>query len=187
MKNILFSFFLVAFATVANAGTTVVNPGSDSGGFHAVLSMINSEIKGDFIQAGNPVIAGQHLDKENVLTIWSTEWPGNPETPRVDFSEETIVGLQVYETVLCSREFITMNDMKGKHIKIATWGDSPAVEKFIDNIHEKLGGFHFSGKKIWCAWTKYCVCRFRWKHWLETCSFCTIKKRGVQYGSAPGP
>ncbi len=142
MKNILFSFFLVAFATVANAGTTVVNPGSDSGGFHAVLSMINSEIKGDFVQAGNPVVAGQHLDKENVLTIWSTEWPGNPETPRVDFSEETIVGLQVYETVLCSREFITMKDMKGKHVKIATWGDSPAVEKFIDNMAKDLGA-HF--------------------------------------------
>ena len=67
MKNILFSFFLIVSASVANAGTTVVNPGSDSGGFHAVLSFISKQIDGDFVQAGNPVVAGSHFDKENVL------------------------------------------------------------------------------------------------------------------------
>jgi len=138
MKNILFSFFLIVSASVANAGTTVVNPGSDSGGFHAVLSFISKQIDGDFVQAGNPVVAGSHFDKENVLTIWSTEWPGNSETPRVEFNEETIVGLQVYETILCSREFLSMKDMKGQSIKIATWGESPAVSKFMSNMAADL-------------------------------------------------
>ena len=41
MKNILIPFAIAAFfVTSATADTTIVNTGSDSGGFKAVLSMI---------------------------------------------------------------------------------------------------------------------------------------------------
>ena len=143
MKNILLSFiFTISTFASAYAGTTVVNTGSDGGGFHTAITFINKQIQGDFVQAGNPVIAGSHFEKGNVVTMWSTEWPANSETPRVTMDENTIIGLQVYETVLCSREFSSMDDMKGKHIKIATWGDSPAVEKFINNMAKELDA-HF--------------------------------------------
>lgn len=142
MKNMLFSFAIAAsFVTSAFAHGTanIVNTGSDSGGFNAVLSMIADEIDNDFVQAGNPVVASSYFDRGNVLTMWSTEWPGNSEMPQVDLNEDTIVALQVYETILCSREFSSMEEMKGKHINIATWGDSPAVSKFISNMGEDLG------------------------------------------------
>lgn len=140
MKNIVLSFILFfSTATASIAGTTVVNTGSDSGGFHAALSFINDRIQGEYVQAGNPMVAGSYFDKDNIVTMWSTEWPGNEETPRVRMDEDTIIGLQVYETVLCSREFSSMDEMKGKDIKIATWGDSPAVEKFINQMSADLG------------------------------------------------
>ena len=139
MKSILFSVLLV-MSTMASAfaGTTVVNTGSDSGGFHAILSFINDRVKGEYVQAGNPVVAGSYFNKNNVITMWSTEWPGNSEMPSVTINEDTIVGLQVYETILCSREFSSMNDMKGKDIKIATWGESPAVTKFLKGMAKDL-------------------------------------------------
>ena len=139
MKSILFSV-LLAMSTIASAfaGTTVVNTGSDSGGFHAVLSFINDSIQGEYVQAGNPVVAGSYFDKGDVITMWSTEWPGNPEMPSVIINEDTIVGLQVYETILCSRKFSSINEMRGKNIKIATWGESPAVNKFIKSMAKDL-------------------------------------------------
>lgn len=139
MKSILFSV-LLAMSSVgaAFAGTTVVNTGSDSGGFHAVLSFINDSVQGEYVQAGNPVVANSYFSKDNVITMWSTEWPGNSDIPSVTINEDTIVGLQVYETILCSREFSSMNDMKGKNIKIATWGESPAVDKFLKGVAKDL-------------------------------------------------
>ncbi len=139
MKSILFSVLLV-MSTMASAfaGTTVVNTGSDSGGFHTILSFINDRVRGEYIQAGNPVVAGSYFDKNNIITMWSTEWPGNSEMPSVTINEDTIVGLQVYETILCSREFSSMDDMKGKDIKIATWGESPAVTKFLKGMAKDL-------------------------------------------------
>lgn len=139
MKSILFSV-LLTMSSIASAfaGTTVVNTGSDSGGFHAALSFINERVQGEYVQAGNPVVAGSYFNKDNVITMWSTEWPGNSEMPSVKIDGDTIVGLQVYETILCSREFSSMNDMKGKQIKIATWGESPAVNKFIKGMADDL-------------------------------------------------
>lgn len=140
MKNIILSLaFLASLTTTSFASTTIVNTGSDSGGFKAVLSMIAEEIDNDFIEAGNPIVASSYFDLGNVITMWSTEWPGNSEMPRVDLNENTIVALQVYETILCSREFSSMEEMRGKDIKVATWGESPAVSKFIDNLAVDLG------------------------------------------------
>ena len=122
----------------AFAGTTIVNTGSDSGGFKAVLSMIGDQVENNFVEAGNPIVASSYFDLNNVITMWSTEWPGNSEIPKVELNEDTIIALQVYETILCSREFSSIDEMKGNSIKIATWGDSPAVSRFIDNLASDL-------------------------------------------------
>jgi hypothetical protein len=87
-----------------------------------------------FIQANNPIIAETHFDKGNVLTMWSTEWPGDESMPSVTIDANTIVAVTAYETILCSRTFNSLSDMSGKTIKIATWGKSPAVSKFIENL-----------------------------------------------------
>lgn len=139
MKNVLLSFAAAAAFTVsAHAQTTIVNTGSDSGGFNAVLTMIGENIEHSYVQAGNPVVASTFFDRNNVLTMWSTEWPGNSEIPSVELNAETIVGLQVYETILCSREFDSMDAMRNQNIKVATWGDSPAVAKFMTALGESL-------------------------------------------------
>lgn len=139
MKNVLLSLATaVAFTVSAHAETTIVNTGSDSGGFNAVLSMIGENVEHDYVQAGNPVVASTYFDRKNVLTMWSTEWPGNSEMPDVELSADTIVGLQVYETILCSRKYTSMDEMRGQDIKIATWGDSLPVSKFIANLATDL-------------------------------------------------
>lgn len=139
MKNVFLSLATaVAFTVSAHAETTIVNTGSDSGGFNAVLSMIGENVEHDYVQAGNPVVASTYFDRKNVLTMWSTEWPGNSEMPDVELSADTIVGLQVYETILCSRKYTSMDEMRGQDIKIATWGDSLPVSKFIANLATDL-------------------------------------------------
>ena len=136
IKNIMIATAFVASA--ASAETTVVNTGSDSGGFNAVMSMVAEELGTNVVQAGNPVIASSYFDKGDIVTMWSTEWPGNPDMPSVTLDEDTIVALQVYETILCSREFNSLADMVGTNIKVATWGESPAVTKFINNLASDL-------------------------------------------------
>lgn len=119
---------------VAHDVTTVVNTGSDSGGFMSVLSMIGEKINHNFVQAGNPVIADTHFKNNNVLTIWSTEWPGDTSLPSVVMDADTIVAVQAYETILCSREYSSLKEMAGQTINIATWGDSPPVAKFVNSL-----------------------------------------------------
>jgi len=123
------------FSTPVLADTTFVNTGSDSGGFNAVLSMLNNTIEGDYVQAGNPVLASSYFDKGNVVTMWSTEWPGDDSLPKPVISADTIVALQTYETVMCSREYSSLDDMSGT-VKVATWGESPAVNKFLEALGE---------------------------------------------------
>ena len=136
IKNIMIATAFVASA--ASAETTVVNTGSNSGGFNAVMSMVAEELGTNVVQAGNPVIASSYFDKGDIVTMWSTEWPGNPDMPSVKLDEDTIVALQVYETILCSREYNSLSDMTGANIKVATWGESPAVSKFINNLASDL-------------------------------------------------
>jgi len=135
MKNIILAAAVVLAAPLANA-TTIVNTGSDSGGFKAVLDMVGTKIDHDFVQAGNPVVASTYFDGGDVLTMWSTEWPGDSEMPRVDIDESTIVALQTYETIICSRTFNSVNDMAGQTVKIATWGGVDAVTKFLNEFGE---------------------------------------------------
>ena len=135
MMNNLLKVAAIAtmFSTSAVADTTFVNTGSDSGGFNTVLNMLNKSIDGDFIQAGNPVLASSHFDKGNVVTMWSTEWPGDSSLPKPDINADTIIALQTYETVMCSRKFTSLEEMSGT-VKVATWGDAPAVNKFLSTL-----------------------------------------------------
>ena len=133
-KYIIISILTLFFTNVSYAGsTTMVNAGSDSGAFHQMLSMIGDDLNSDFVQANNPVIAGSHFDKKNVLTAWSTEWPGDSSLPSVIMDENTIVAVSAYETILCSRAYNSLSEMNGT-IKIATWGESPAVAKFLEDL-----------------------------------------------------
>jgi hypothetical protein len=144
MKKYIIAFLMFVFANTSYAGnTTVVNAGSDSGAFHQMLTMISEKLDNtNYIQANNPVVAGTHFDKSNVLTLWSTEWPGDSSLPSVTMDKNTIVGVTAYETILCSRTYNSLSDMNGKNIKIATWGKSPAVEKFLSDL-SKSNNFTF--------------------------------------------
>ena len=136
MKKYIIAALMLLCANISYAGnTTVVNAGSDSGAFHQILTMISKKLDNtNVIQANNPVVAGTHFDKGNVLTVWSTEWPGDKTLPSVTMDKNTIVGVTAYETILCSRVYNSLSDMSGKNIKIATWGKSPAVEKFMSDL-----------------------------------------------------
>jgi len=144
MKKLVI-FVILMFATLSgNAGLaesfTIINTGSKTGGFNAMLTILGKTINHNYVQAGNPIIGASYFDKEvNVITAWSTEWPGNnPQIPRIKVNEDNIVALTVYETILCSREFKAIDSLKGS-VKIGTWGDSPAVAKFIKSLGNKLG------------------------------------------------
>jgi len=136
MKKVIvaLSMLLTSFSATADDSYTIVNAGSDSGDFKAVLSMIGNQVDSKFIQANNPVVAASHFNNKNVLTMWSTEWPGDSSMPSVEMNENTIIGIMTYETIMCSRTFTSMSDMSGKTIKIATWGKSPPVKKFLDRV-----------------------------------------------------
>ena len=135
MKIYIITLLMLLWSHTAFAGqTTIVNAGSDSGAFHQVLTMIGDKIDHKFVQANNPIVASKHFDKGNVLTMWSTEWPGDESMPSVEMDMHSIVAVQAYETILCSRTYNSMDEMSGKTIKIATWGDSPVVKKFLDSL-----------------------------------------------------
>ena len=137
MKNFIITMlFTLLFINTSYAGSaTMVNAGSDSGGFHQVLTMVADKLGSDtqFVQANNPVVAGSYFDQSNVLTMWSTEWPGDSSLPSVEINENTIVAVQAYETILCSRTYNSLSEMNGT-IKIATWGESPAVSRFLEDL-----------------------------------------------------
>ena len=133
-KIIIPTLFTLLFISTSYAGNaTMVNAGSDSGAFHQMLSMIGDDLDSDFVQANNPVIAGSYFDKKNVLTVWSTEWPADSSLPSVIMDENTIVAVSAYETILCSRAYNSLSEMNGT-IKIATWGESPAVSRFLEDL-----------------------------------------------------
>ena len=135
MKKYIIILLMLLWSHTALAGqTTIVNAGSDSGAYHQVLTMVGQKIDHNFIQANNPIVASKHFDKGNVLTMWSTEWPGDESMPSIEMDMHSIVAVQAYETILCSRKYNSMDEMSGKTIKIATWGDSPVVKKFLDSL-----------------------------------------------------
>lgn len=137
IKNFIIVTTFMASAAVAD--TTVVNTGSDSGGFNTVMSMVADKLDTNVVQAGNPVIASSYFEAGDVVTMWSTEWPADDTLPKPTIDGDTIVALQVYETILCSREYASLADLNGETIKVATWGESPAVNKFLGELGTEVG------------------------------------------------
>lgn len=139
MKKIIASLVAMAFATSAVAEPiNIVNPGSEEGAFRQVLTTIGEQVEHNFVQANNPVTAYTYLSENNVLTIWSSEWPGNEEIKSPVIVEENIVALMTYETLMCSREYSSIDDLAGQQIKIATWGSEP-VARFLTNLGSEIG------------------------------------------------
>jgi hypothetical protein len=118
-------------ATAAFAATpaiNIVNGGSDTGTFRQILNMVAENVDSTFIQANTPIVAAQSFDQENILTVWSSEWPGKGgDMPKVEVTKDNLVALMVYETLMCSREFSSFEEMQGKTVKLATWGSENAA------------------------------------------------------------
>lgn len=142
MKKIMLIIMSMFFATSLYAEVQIVNPGSKEGVFRQILSTINdSGLDADFVQADNPVTAYSYIEgadesTESILTIWSSEWPGDNSMKSPTISKENIVALMTYETLMCSRQFNSLEDMNGQTVKIATWGSEP-VAKFLTNLGAK--------------------------------------------------
>lgn len=112
---------------------TFVNAGSEEGMLRQVLNDIGTKVEHTFVQANTPVAASEYFTNKDVVTIWSSEWPGNPEIKSPDITSDNIVALLATETVMCSREYNSVDDMSGQTVKIATWGSEP-VAKFLTNF-----------------------------------------------------
>lgn len=124
-------------ATVNQLDTEIkiVNAGSDSGTFRQVLNMMGEYFSHNFIQAGSPEVAGLNYTDENILTVWSSEYPSN-STVDLDVNQENLVALMVYETLVCSREFNSFSEMNGKTVKIATWGNGTTA-RYVEKLGEQ--------------------------------------------------
>lgn len=135
MKKIIITFFAIIFATNAFANQLqIINPGSEEGVFRQILTLLGSSFEYEFVQANNPITAHSYFSENDILTIWSSEWPGNSNLPNVEITEQNLIGLISTETLMCSREFTSFKSMIGKDVKIATWGSKP-VQRYL----EKLG------------------------------------------------
>ena len=141
-KLVLTSVIAAMAATVALAANTtinIVNAGSDTGAFRQVLNLMSEQgLDSNFIQANNPVVASQSFGQENVLTVWSSEWPGNPELPSIEIGTDNLVALMVYETVMCSRDYTSFAEMSGETVQVATWG-SDTMSRYIGKLSEQTG------------------------------------------------
>ena len=130
MKKLI-TALMVLIATPALAGT-IVNPGSEEGAFRQVLTMLGDE-SDKFIQASNPQTASFYMNRDSVLTMWSSEWPGDKSIASPKVTSKNLVALMTYETMMCSREFKSLDEMKDKNVKIATWGSEP-VARFLQSV-----------------------------------------------------
>jgi tripartite-type tricarboxylate transporter receptor subunit TctC len=139
MKNLIAIIFASVLATSAIAEPiNIVNPGSEEGAFRQVLTTIGDKVEHNFVQANNPVTAYSYFDDKNILTIWSSEWPGDNTIKSPKITEDNIVALMTYETLICSREYKSLDELAGQQIKIATWGSEP-VAKFLNALGKEIG------------------------------------------------
>ena len=132
MNKLITTLAAIFIATSAHAEITIVNPGSEEGAFRQVLTTIGQEVEHDFVQANNPVTAYSYIDNAStpVLTVWSSEWPGDADMQSPAIDADNLVALMTYETMMCSRQFANLDAMAGQDVKIATWGSEP-VAKFL--------------------------------------------------------
>jgi hypothetical protein len=135
------TLFAMMFATAAVATELeIVNPGSEEGAFRQVLTTVGEKVEHAFVQANNPVTAYSFIEGSNapVLTIWSSEWPGDPKLKSPTVDSNNLVALMTYETMMCSRTFSSLEDLAGQEVKIATWGSAP-VAKFLGDLENTTG------------------------------------------------
>jgi hypothetical protein len=150
MNKLITTLAAIFIATSAHAEITIVNPGSEEGAFRQVLTTIGQEVEHDFVQANNPVTAYSYIDGAStpVLTVWSSEWPGDADMQSPAIGADNLVALMTYETMMCSRQFANLDAMAGQDVKIATWGSEPVakfltvlgIEKDINFIVVPFGG-----------------------------------------------
>ena len=140
MKKIMLIIMSMLFSTMAYAQVQIINPGSQEGVFRQILSTIGDTTEHNFVQADNPVTAYTYIegkDTQPILTIWSSEWPGDDSLKSPKVSKDNIVALMTYETLMCSRAYNSLEDMSGQTVKIATWGSEP-VAKILKKFRCKI-------------------------------------------------
>jgi len=138
MKKIMLIIMSMFITTSLYAQIQIINPGSQEGVFRQILSTIGETTEHNFIQADNPITAFSHISKQSnpVLTVWSSEWPGDPSLKSPKVTKDNVVALMTYETLMCSRQYNSLEDMEGQTVKIATWGSEP-VAKFLTKLGAK--------------------------------------------------
>lgn len=149
----LISSVLVSTALFAGQKINIVNPAGTDGGTIQLLTALAEGSESEVVQAGTPVNALSYHSSSNVLTVWSSEWPAIPNMKNPTISPENTVGIMTYETVMCSREFNSIDAMSGKTIKVSTWGHvhaSKFLKKFGDqhNINFVVVPYKGSGSIV---------------------------------------
>jgi len=138
MKRLIITFFTLFFTSAAVAEPLqFINAGSEQGVFRQILTDIGKTIEHNFVQASNPIVASKYLQNGNAVTIWSSEWPSNTEFQNPVINQNNIAALMTYETVMCSRKFSSFEEMKGRDVKIATWGSKP-IATFLEQLGKQI-------------------------------------------------
>lgn len=135
MKRFFYASIMALFATTASAEVNFVNAGSETGVFKQMFDIVGQHVEHKFIQASTPVNALTYFNEGPSFTVWSSEWPGNPEFISPDITGDNLVALVTYDTIMCSRQYKSVAEMSGATVKVATWG-SVAAERFLKQFGE---------------------------------------------------
>ncbi len=136
MKTLIYASLIALTATTASAEINFINAGSEEGVFKQMLDIVGSKVEHNFVQANTPVNAATYFGTDPAFTVWSSEWPSNPEFNSPPIGADNLVALLTYDTLMCSREFSSLEEMAGKTVKVATWG-SVAADKFLTKFGDE--------------------------------------------------
>jgi hypothetical protein len=133
MKRI---FLLLAALLCINsyAKTQVINAGSPEGQMKQTLIQIAEGTDYSFSQANNPIVATQLFKetKDLILTTWDSAWVSIDGIKDYKLPPESMLGVMITHTMICSRQHTSFDSMKGKTVKISTWGSSPVAKILKD-------------------------------------------------------
>lgn len=135
MKRFFYASIIALFATTASAEVNFVNAGSETGVFKQMFDIVGERVDHTFVQASTPVNALTYFEEGPSFTVWSSEWPGNPEFESPAITADNLVALVTYDTVMCSREYKSLAEMSGATVKVATWG-SVAADRYLTQLGE---------------------------------------------------
>lgn len=134
MKRI---FLLIATLLCINAysKTQVINAGSAEGQMKQTLMQIAEGTDYNFAQANNPIVATQLFKetKDPILTTWDSAWISIDGIKDYKLPFESMLGIMITHTMICSRQYTSFDAMKGKTVKISTWGSNP-VSKVLKDL-----------------------------------------------------